>query len=310
MIVTQAKQGAFSVKRGKYEKRKRRAPVWYYALLILFIGVFVVSAWYLADYFLHSKQQADQFDDLAALVEAARPTRPAVSVLPGMDPTAPSAPAEGEQTPGETFVPMEEQVNEDGILLEYAGLYEMNPDVAGWLSIEGTRINYPVMHTPGRTDYYLQRNFGGEYSAWGCIYAREECDLEAPSDNITIYGHNMKDGSMFAGLNAYTDREFWESHRYIRFDTLTEHHTYAIFAVFTTTASEGAGFAYHDFINAADEQAFDTFVAKCLSLSLYGTDIVPEYGDKIICLSTCEYTHTNGRLVVVAVRDPESPDLK
>lgn len=285
------------MKHGKYVKRKKKAPLWYYVRLILLVGIFIACAWYLADYYIGSKQQADAYEDLAALVEAARPTAPKNAETPDApDVTVPA----GETA--EERIPVEDQLNEAGILLEYAPIYELNPDVAGWLRVDGTRINYPVMHTPGRTDYYLQRDFQGEYSAWGCIYAREECDLEAPSDNITLYGHNMKDGSMFAGLNAYTQREFWEQHRYIRFDTLTEHHVYEIFAVFTTTASEGEGFEYHEFVDAYDEIDFDTFIAKCLSLSLYGTDIVPEYGDKIICLSTCEYTQTNGRLVVAAVR--------
>ena len=286
------------MKRGKYIKKKKRTPIWYSALILLLAGIFAGCIWYLADYFLGSRQQAGEFEDLAAMVEAVR----------GTAPTVPSTDANGETLPDDgdfdMFAPspVENIRNEDGILLEYAELYAMNPDMAGWLYIEGTKINYPVMHTPGRPDYYLKRNFSGAYSSWGCIYAREECDLEEPSDNVTLYGHNMKDGSMFAGLNPYTSREYWESHRYIRFDTLTEHHTYAIFAVFTTTASEGQGFAYHDFINAADAQEFDTFIAKCLSASLYGTDIVPQYGDKIICLSTCEYSQTNGRLVVAAVR--------
>lgn len=286
------------MKRGKYARKKKRTPFWYSALIVLLAGVFGCCVWYVADYYLGSRQQAGEYEDLAAMVEAVRGTAPAV----------PATDANGETIPNDgdfamlVPTPVENIRNEEGILLEYAELYAMNPDMAGWLYIEGTKVNYPVMHTPGRPDHYLKRNFSGEYSAWGCIYAREECDLETPSDNVTLYGHNMKDGSMFAGLNAYTERKFWESHRYIRFDTLTEHHVYEIFAVFTTTASEGQGFAYHDFINAADEQAFDTFIAKCLSNSLYGTDIVPEYGDKIICLSTCEYSQTNGRLVVAAVR--------
>ena len=289
---------------GKYEKRKKRPPFWYYALLLILIGVFGFCVWYLADYFLGSRQQAGEYDDLSAIVEAARGTAPTLprEETPATDEAGNPIPTDGDFDLFQPPARLEDIRDENGILLEYAQLYAKNPDMAGWLRIEDTRIDDPVMHTPGRTDYYLTRNFSGAYSSWGCIYAREECDLEAPSDNITLYGHHMKDGSMFAGLSAYTDREFWENHRYIRFDTLTEHHTYAIFAVFTTTASEGQGFAYHDFINAADEMEFDTFIAKCLSLSLYGTDIVPEYGDKIICLSTCEYTQTNGRLVVAAVR--------
>ncbi len=284
------------MKRGKFETRKKRLPLWYHGVLILLAVACTFSIWNLADYYLGSKQQAKEYDELAVLVDSLRPT-----VSSGTQDTPdPDGPV------GSTLLripePAEDIHDENGILLEYAPLYERNHHMAGWLSIEGTRINYPVMHTPGQPDYYLQRSFDGQWSSWGCLYAREECDLNAPSDNITIYGHNMKDGSMFAGLNAYTDRAFWEEHRYIRFDTLTEHHLYEIFAVFTTTATEGKGFAYHEFVSADDEPAFDTFIAECLSNSLYGTDLVPVFGDKIICLSTCEYTQENGRLVVAAMR--------
>jgi sortase B len=289
------------VKPGKYETKKARTPFWYYLLMFLFVGIFAVSAWYLADYFIGSQQQAEVYDDLAALVDMARPTTPAEpeASAPGSDNA--SGEHNADRKPG-LLLPVEDQVGEGGILVEYAPLYEMNQDMAGWISIDGTKINYPVMHTPDRPDYYLKHNFSGEYSDWGCIYAREECDLETPSDNITLYGHNMRDGSMFAALHGYLSREFWEEHRYIRFDTLTEHHIYEIFAVFTTTASQKQGFEYHEFVNADDEKQFDIFISKCLSLSLYGTSLVPEYGDKVICLSTCEYSQTNGRLVVAAVR--------
>lgn len=287
------------MRRGKFEAARKRLPLWYTCLLLLLIALFCGCGWYLADYYMGSRRQAQAFGDLAATVDNLRP--------PVRKPTqeSPTTAEEDADTPPvqpDTPPLYEDLCNEDGILLEYAALHEQNPDMAGWLSIPGTRINYPVMHTPDRTDYYLKRDFEGTFSNWGCLYAREECSITEPSDNVTIYGHNMKDGSMFAGLHAYTSRDFWEEHRYICFDTLTAHHTYEIFAVFTTTASEGMGFAYHDLINAATQEVFDTFVAKCLSLSLYGTELVPVYGDKIICLSTCEYSQTNGRLVVAAAR--------
>ncbi len=296
-------KGEKHVSKGKYQKQnKNRMPILYYLLLLTLIAVFIGCAWYLGSYFMKSQQQAEEYNDLAALVESLRENAPTVEPdLQQPKQTQPDG-LEGQVLPVLPPAKLQDVLDENGILLEYAPLYEMNSDMAGWLTIEGTRINYPVMHTPGRPDYYLERSFDGKYNPWGCIYAREECDLETPSDNVTLYGHNMKDGSMFAGLNAYSNREFWQEHRYIRFDTIREHHTYEIFAVFTTTASEGQGFDYHNFINAADEIAFDTFIAKCLSLSLYGTDIVPEYGDKIICLSTCEYSQINGRLIIAAVR--------
>ena len=107
---------------------------------------------------------------------------------------------------------------------------------------------------------------------------------------------------MFACLGDYTSKRAWENNSLIFFDTLTEYHTYKIFAVFKTSANLGQGFRYHMFVDAANEQEFDEFVSTCKQLSFYDTGITPVYGDKLICLSTCEYTLDNGRLVVAAVR--------
>lgn len=176
-----------------------------------------------------------------------------------------------------------------------------NSDLAGWLRIEGTAIDYPVMHTPDRPDYYLYRDFQGNVSDYGCIYAEENSDPAAPSDNVTLYGHAMRDGSMFADLKNFTDPAFWEAHPTIRFDSLTQQRSYRIFAVFRTSGYTGQGFAYHSFTDAASHTAFDAFVAQCKELALYDTGITPAYGDKLLCLSTCDYTRANGRLVVAAV---------
>ena len=112
----------------------------------------------------------------------------------------------------------------------------------------------------------------------------------------------MADGSMFAALNSYTSKAAWEKNSLIFFDTLTEYHTYKIFAVFKTSANVGQGFSYHKFVDAENEEEFNEFVSTCKELSFYDTGITPVYGDKLICLSTCEYTLDNGRLVVAAVR--------
>lgn len=285
--------------KGKYIRKEKRKIGLYPVILVVLIAVFLISAWQIGTYFLESQKQESRYEELASMVEQVREELPKSA-----------APTEA-QTPGDAAVgenteaaPTEPEIlhNEAGILLEYAPLYDMNPDMAGWISIPGTEVNYPVMHTPGRTDYYLYRNFDKEDSSRGCIYIREECDPVMPSDNITIYGHHMRDGSMFAALDDYSEQSFWQEHRYIYFDTITEHHTYEIFAVFITTASVGEGFAYHEFVNAANKAEFDTFVARCKALDLYDTGITPEYGDKLICLSTCDYSLVNGRLVVAARR--------
>lgn len=266
---------------------------WMYNMLIcVFAAVFLISGAMLIWYWMDSKEQGQQYDDLAALVEQARPT---VSQAEGSEPTGPAAEPE---SPWITVNDPEtgEQVT---LLPEYAQLYTMNNDLVGWIQIPGTKLNYPVMQTPDSPDYYLKRNFQKKKNAHGCIYAKEECDLSV-SDNITLYGHYMNDGSMFAPLGKYKKKSYWEKHPTIQFDTLTQRNTYEIFAVLVTTASEGKGFRYHTFIQAESQQEYDEFVSQCKKLSLYDTGITPQYGDRLITLSTCEYSRTNGRLVVVA----------
>ena len=158
------------------------------------------------------------------------------------------------------------------------------------------------MQTPNEANYYLNRSFDKTESARGSIYAREVCDINKPSDNITLYGHNMADGGMFACLHNYINKNAWDNNSLIFFDTLYEYHTYKIFAVFKTSANIGEGFSYHQFVDAANEEEFNEFVSTCKELAFYDTGITPVYGDKLICLSTCEYTLDNGRLVVAAVR--------
>lgn len=268
----------------------------YIALIVILLIVFVVSAIYVANYFLEAKQHQSEFNDLAAIMESVQaqttPGTPSTTLNPG---TA-TDPVEGETLPGQ-----ETEAAEPVMLPEFAALYAMNPDIVGWIKIEGTKVNYPVMQTPDQADYYLKRNFDKNYSAWGCIYVREQCDVNEPSDNVTIYGHHMNDGSMFAALDRYMQQSNWEKNSYITFDTLYEHRTYQIFAVFKTTATVGKGFSYHLLVDAETEDEFNEFIATCKELALYDTGITPVYGDKIICLSTCEYSQTNGRLVVAAV---------
>ena len=266
----------------------------YYALIFILVAALLISGVQVVSYVIDAREQKEAYDELAALVAQSR-----VETLPPTEPvpdstTEPTVPAE----PTEPTEPV--------ILQEYAPLYEKNPDTVGWIKIDGTPINYPVMQTPDRVDYYLTRDFSGAPNAHGCLYVRETCDVFAPSDNVTIYGHHMKNGSMFAKLDKFRSQSFWEENSTIQFDTLYERHTYTIFAVFTTTATIGEGFPYHRFENAKDEADFDEFIATCKALSLYDTGVTPVYGDKIICLSTCEYLHTNGRLVVAAVRNTDN----
>ena len=287
---------------------------WLYRVLMAFFCLtFLVSGFFLARYFWSSHKQKQQTNTLADIVEKAKAE--IVTVKP--TPTDETSSSEDKQPmpviPDTTNPADSEHVEiEDPdtgekirLLKEYAPIYAMNTDTVGWIKIEDTDINYPVMQNTDYRDYYLYLDFHEEYSNHGSIYAREECDVFEPSDNITIYGHRMRDGMMFWDLQNYKKSSYWEDHRYITFDTIKEHHTYEIFAVFLTTASIGEGFPYHEFVDADSAEQFDKYVRTCKDLAIYDTGITPQYGDKLITLSTCEYSQTNGRLVVVAKRITE-----
>lgn len=248
----------------------------YNALIVLFTATALVSAGLLTAYFLDANKQARRYNDLSAL-KGAEP-RPTVSQDADTDPQA--------QDPG-------------AVLPQFSQLYEMNSDLIGWLSVPGTDINYPVMQTPDEPDYYLSHNFDKESNSHGCLYARASCDV-ASGHNVTIYGHRMRDGSMFAQLDKYMDQSFFSQYPLIYFDTLHQLRTYQVMAVFLTSATPDAGFAYHEFETADNEEAYNRFVSQCKELALYDTGVTAAYGDRLITLSTCEYSQTNGRLVVVA----------
>ncbi len=184
----------------------------------------------------------------------------------------------------------------------YSKLYERNNDMVGWIKIDETKLNYPVMQSVDNPDFYLKHGFDKEYTDYGCPYVQENCDVLLPSDNIVIYGHNMDDGSMFATLDNYKRKSFWSENKRISFDTLTSKNEYEIVAVFTTTVYSDDGFKYYQFTDAEKKEDFDNYISKCKELSLYDTGVKAGYGDKLISLSTCEYSNQNGRIVVVAKR--------
>ena len=295
-------------------------------LILVLIAAFAASGIYLAAYFTDSARSQAADNDRANKVmeqrqeynEQTTQATQTTQVTEGTTPTETVFNPYG--TPGvlghedEYYTPdiinepenvPERPVLESGsdFLPWYQELHNENPDMVGWLQIENSKINYPVMQTSvDNANYYLYRDFDKKESVRGCIYAREECDVFEPSDNITLFGHNMKDGSMFAYLGNYYQKSAWEENPLIFFDTLNESHVYKIFAVFKTSGTDGVGFAYHLMADAKDEQEFNEFVSTCKELAFYDTGITPVYGDKLLCLSTCEYTIDNGRFVVAAVR--------
>lgn len=198
-----------------------------------------------------------------------------------------------------------DDVNDDGTLRKYDELYNKNPDFFGWLKIEGTVIDYPVMYTPRDSEYYLHRDFYGNYSDSGMLFIDGECP--ADGNYYLIYGHHMNNGSMFGELPKYQDKKFYEEHKTIFFDTRYELRDYEVVAAFLAKAypleeeQEGM-FYYYKYKDLSSESAFNEFVANVKANALYETGITPTYGDELITLSTCNYHTEDGRFVVVARR--------
>lgn len=262
----------------------------YIGLLILFAVIFLVSAVVLIRYFVEIHQSQKTYEDLAQIKEVA--LQQAIEQAPEDENGIKQEPA---------FVEVTDKNGEKILVLpEYAPIYELNKDTVGWIKIEGTNIDYPVVQRKESTNYYLYKNFYGEYSNQGTIYVREQCDVFAPSDNLVIYGHRTNAGTMFGALQEYKSKDYWQDHQYIQFDTLTEHHTYQIVAVFTIESTEDSNFPYHLFVDAADDAEFEKFISNAKAIDLYDTGVTAVPGDKLITLSTCEGSGNLGRLVVVA----------
>jgi len=280
---------------------KRTSKFLYILIIVVLAAVFFVCGFILVKYMIDSKQSQNTYNELSEIMNnQTRPTiRPPVIVDTPEDPTETTAPEYIENIYTTVIHPVTGESVE--VLPEFAELYLLNPDLVGWISIEGTRLDYPVVQTAvDKANFYLRKDFYGKYDTHGCIYVREQCDIYEPSDNVTIYGHRMRDGTMFNLLLEYKDKAFWENNQYVRFDTLKERHLYQVVYAFRTTASVGKGFRYHMFVDAAEESEFDDFVKQCEKLAYYDTGVDVAYGDKFITLSTCDYSLENGRMVVVA----------
>lgn len=193
------------------------------------------------------------------------------------------------------------EVKVPDVLNEYAGLYAENGDTIGWLKIDGTDIDYVVMQAPDEIDKYLHRDFYGKDSYRGCLFVDEYCDI-FNSDNLIVYGHNMKDGSMFGTLDSYADEGFCAEHKKIRFDTIYEKHTYEVVAAIKTNipAKDEKCFRYYEYTSSNDEETFLEYMDFIEKNRLYDTGVEIQPGDKLLTLSTCAYHTANGRFVVVA----------
>lgn len=208
----------------------------------------------------------------------------------------------------------DDSVAEDGMLNKFKKLYEANPDVVGWLKVPGTQTDNPVYQTTDN-DYYLTHNSFGEESVYGALFAdyRNNVDPAKRSQNVVIYGHHMRDGSMLAEIKKYRSIDFYKTNPTITFDTIYGDGTYKVFAAFLTNAEpSGDNGYYFDYCvpSFASQNDFLMWVEQVRRRSLINTSVDVAEGDKVLTLSTCTYDirGVELRFVVMArlLRDGES----
>lgn len=247
----------------------------------------VFSLYMIADTLITGKQEQNAFDELTALVaqEKEKPENEQQSFSDQKPHTA------GEKKPDSA---------EPVMLPEYAAVYEQNHDFFGWLRIDDTPINYPVMYTPEDPQYYLRRAFDRSDSRSGTPFLDAAC--YEGCGNYIIYGHHMKNDTMFGTLLKYAEKDYWEKHRTIHFDTLYTHDEYEVIAAFygRAFAKGESGFRYYQYTDLTNPDTFEEFIAQVNAAAIYDTGITAEFGDALITLSTCSYHTDNGRLAVVA----------
>ncbi len=189
------------------------------------------------------------------------------------------------------------------ILPEYETLYNKNKKLIGWLKIDDTNIDYPVMQTSDNT-YYLDHNYNQEYDKNGSIFLDYNCSVYPRSTNMIVYGHHMKSGNMFGNLQKYAKESYGKKHSVITFDTIYEKAQYQVMYVFRSQVynEDDIVFKYYQFIEANSKTEFDSYMQEMSILSLYDTGVTAEFGDSLLTLSTCDSSQTDGRFVVVARR--------
>lgn len=208
---------------------------------------------------------------------------------------------EKEESSSPTINYTKEDTDLPEVLEEYKKLYNSNKKLIGWLKIDDTNIDYPVMQT-NNNEYYLEHNINQEKDRNGALFLDKDCDIMKRSTNLIIYGHHMKSGRMFGNLDDYESERYYKKHPIIQFDTIYEKGTYEIMYVFRSRVyNEGeVVFKYYQFIDCYSEQEFNSNMQEMAALSLYDTGVTAEYGDQLLTLSTCDSTVDDGRFVVVA----------
>lgn len=257
------------------QERAKKMPVWYYIALVVAGVCFFVSVVAMASYYILTASATEKSNSVA---------QPILNTQENL---------------------LQQVATEEDLLGAYQALAAQNPDMVGWLRVEETPINYPVMHTPKNPEYYLRRGFDKQYAISGSVFMDGRDAVDESGTVQVLYGHNMKNDTMFSAVAKYLDNNFWSMHPSFSFDTLTERRTYEVFAVFHVDASVGneAALLCYFFDGTQSQNEWDGFLSYIKEYSKgYDESRMPAMGDSLLTLSTCDNITENGRIAVMAKR--------
>ncbi|MEN1758991.1 class B sortase [Anoxynatronum sibiricum] len=183
------------------------------------------------------------------------------------------------------------------ILPEIANLQSVNPQVTGWIQIPGTPVDYPVVQAHDNA-FYLDHDWQAEKNRAGAIFMDYRNDVNAltlPATHTILYGHHMRDGSMFQSLTAYKDPLFLQDHPVIHITDLHETHRFEIFSVYVTTTD-----FYYIETHFEDRPTFEAFINVLQEKSKHSFAHSITGEEALLTLSTCTYEYDDARLVVHA----------
>lgn len=287
-------------------KKPRGKDIIYNLTMIILLVIFIGSAGTLAKNYIQDRRHGNDLEQLAELFPEETMPEVTVSVTKATTAASETEIQESETSIEDTWMqisPQDWKVYWDkvaaGRFSTYQSLKKQNADFVGWVRIEGTKIDYPVLQTPNDPDYYLHRDFEKKYSRYGIPYMMESCRLEEPRTNYLVYGHHMRNGSMFAALQNYTDYNYYKQHPYIQFDTLNQTGSYEIVAVVKVDNSADPSF-WQKVLFPSSEAEFNSAWKQFQKKSFYDTGVSITAYDHLLALVTCEYTLKDGRLMVVA----------
>ena len=254
-------------------------------ITLLLFCVMIFSCVMLVREKMRARKEIAEFDELAALVMMEQVTEATQDETTGV----------GVSDDTETAESTVESEPEPVFKRNLKPLFEQNSDCIGWVFIEGTEVNYPVMFAPYEEQKYLRKSFSGEYSISGTPFLNDNGGTDF--DNLIIYGHNMKNGTMFSDLEGYLNADFCKEHSVIEFETAKGLKLYEVFAVVQLKSTD----AWYEFTNADDEDVYNGLIEAIKARSSIKTDVIPKAGQQILTLSTCYGPKQDDRLIVVAV---------